>query len=161
MVQYPKIGGKIPSWANLHVSLSPYGGPTFQTEAFAAIDWDEKLDPEKVPGTGPMHIGRTDGVYDANASMTMYLDSHMQFLSALQDIAGPDNGYGGVEFDLQASYEPLNGSGGIWTVRLIGARIAGGSGKNAPGASATAIDTPLSIDRVEKITPQGKVLRLI
>lgn len=160
-IKYPKIQGAIPSWANIGISLAPYAGPEFRTDAFAALDCDHKLEPEKVPGTGPIHIGRTVGVYDANGSMSMYIDECMAFLEVLQNIAGDENGYGEVEFDINCSWEPLNRQGRIFTVRLIGARIAGDSMKNAPGATAAMFEMPLSIDRLEKITPTGKVLRLI
>lgn len=160
-LQYPKVKGSIVSWANLKTSLLPYDGPDFLTNAYAAVDWDEKLEPEKVKGTGPIHIGRTVGQYDANGSMSMYLDEGMAFQESLQNIAGDDNGFGEIEFDILCSWEPLNGEGRIFTVKLVGARIAGDAIKSAPGAGATVLEMPLSIDRVEKITPSGKVLRLI
>jgi hypothetical protein len=165
-VQYPKVKGSIVSWGNLKFVLQPLssnggGSQTFKTDAFAAVDWDEKLEPEKVPGAGPMHIGRTIGIYEANASMSLYKDEGLEFLKVLQTIAGQNNGYGEIEFDLILSWEPLNGQGRIFTVKLLGARIAGHSEKNAPGAGATVIEMPLSIDRVEKIAADGTVLRLI
>lgn len=162
-LQYPKIDGEYVSWAEIGISLETYGGKSFRTADFSALDWDHKLEPGRVEGTGPMHVGRTFGKYEANASMSMWIDSALAFQEALQDIDGKR--YGTVKFDIMCSYEPLSaegfaGSGRIITLKLVAARIAGEASKNAPGPDGTGIDMPLSIDRIEKILPNGKVLRL-
>jgi hypothetical protein len=161
--QYPKVKGSIVAWANIVIPLVPLDGQEFKTNAFAAIDWDDSLEQSKVPGTGPKHIGRAIGAYDANASMTMYLDEALEFQKALKAIATGQgfHGIGEVEFDIPVSWEPLNGQGRIFTVKILGARFAGRSMKNAPGANAAALEIPLSVSEVIPVAADGTELPLV
>ncbi len=154
----PLIQRAYVAYANIKCSLIPYLGPVFKTRDFAAIDWDHSIEIEKQPGTGVMHVGRAVGKYDANASITMYLDAATAFQESLllvnkTLIESP--------FDISVSWEPLNGKGRIWTAMIIGAIICNESSKNAPGPGGAAIEMPLSVDRVFKISPTGKEIRLV
>lgn len=159
--EYPVIDGQPTSWANLKVSLEAIGGPTFSTADFAALDFDETLEPSKVPGTGPMHRGMTVGMYDANGSMSMYQDRGTEFLRVLQASKQGRVGFGLVPFDIVAQWEPLGGEGSILSVRIIGCRIKGTSIKSAPGGDATVIEMPLAVSRIEWLASDGTVLRMV
>jgi hypothetical protein len=153
-----QIQGAYVSWANIGISLETYGGPSFRTSDFAAIDWDHGLEPSDVPGTGPMTVGRTIGMYKKSASMTMYMAKAYDFQKALQAIK-PGVGFMLIPFDLMAQWEPLDGDGAIFSVRLIACRIMSEASKNAPGGDANTLEMPLSISHIEKIHPDGTVLR--
>lgn len=151
--QYPLIAGAMTSWAELRLSLGIYGGPSFKTIDFAAFDWDESLTPAKVKGIGPRMIGRTVGEHDANASMSMYLDSFTQFQKALA-AAAASKGFSGIAlvvFDVFAAWSPLDGPNpsAVHKVKAVGARIQSRGIKSAPGPDATIVEIPLNIVRVE------------
>lgn len=145
--EFPLIQGQMVSWAEIGVSLSIYDGPSFSTKDFAAIDWDDSLEPGKVRGTGPHIIGRTVGEYDANGSMTMYYSKSVEFQRALAEI-NPKIGL--VVFDLLVQWSPIAGEGETYTVKLVGCRLAGRQVSSAPGTDATQKVMPLSVVRVEE-----------
>lgn len=151
--QYPLINGAMVSWAELGVSLGIYGGPSFRTSDFAALDWDESLTPAKVKGQGPRMIGRTVGEHDANGSMSMYLDAFTQFQKALSAAALSKgfSGIGLVVFDVFGSYSPLDGPNpaAVHSVKLVGCRLQQRGSKNEPSAEAIVIECPLSVVRIE------------
>lgn len=147
MNEFPLIQGQMVSWAEIGVKLEIYDGPSFQTTDFAAIDWDDALEPGKVRGTGPHIIGRTTGEYDANGSMTMYYEKSVAFQNELAQI-NPKIGL--VQFDLMVQWSPLAGEGETFTVKLVGCRLAGRQVSSAPGTDATQKVMPLSVVRVEE-----------
>ena len=160
LYDYPLLNGNPTSWANLKVSLEVIGGPTFITADFAALDFDETLEPTKVMGTGPQHRGMTVGQYDCNASMSMYLDQGYEFIKALTN-AGGGRGFGLVTFDISASYTPYGVEGGVKSVRILGCRVKGTAVKNAPGGDGSVLEMPLAASMLEWIAADGTVMRLV
>lgn len=164
--EYPQVQRGVTSWADLKIDLLPRNGPVFQTRDFAALDWDEKLEPSKVPGTGPMHVGRTRGVYEANGSMSMYINSALAFQRALSALT-LGNGYGVAVFDILAHYEPVvtaqdpEAATQILSVKLVGCRIVSAATKNAPGGDATVKEFGLSVTRIEEIGIDGLPIRML
>lgn len=157
----PKIQGTIASWANLSISLAPYGGQSFSTDAFAALDWDDKREPERVMGAGGNMLGGTDGEYQANGSMSMYLAQGVAFQEALQQIAGDGQRFGLISFDINCSWVPKRDPNqNIITAKLVGCRIAGRANKNATGSAATVLEMPLFVAEVQLIAPSGRALLL-
>ncbi len=144
---FPLIHGQYTSWAELKIALEIFGGDSFATKDFAALDWDDALTPGIVRGTGPSIIGRTVGEYEANASMTMHYAKSVEFQEKLALI---NRKIGLVTFDIVASWSPLDGQGRVFTVKLVGCRIAGRSVASAPGPDNTQKTMPLSILRVEE-----------
>lgn len=161
---YPTYQGEYLSFAEIKPVLSIGGQLDFKTRDFAAIDVDDELVPSKVRGAGPGIVGRTVGLYDANASMTMYQATFRAFQAALLKAAKEKghNKIGLVKFNLILMWSPLDGNGLIYTTRLIGARIQSRSNKNsATSADANAIEVPLSVVRVEEKDPEtGETLVL-
>jgi hypothetical protein len=147
MASYPTINGQYVSWAEMGISLEVYGGESYKTRDFAALDFDDSLTSEKVKGTGPEPIGRTVGEYEANGSMTMYYASARQFEAALASI-NPKIGL--VPFDIVVSWSPLSGDGEVNTVKLVSCRLQGRQVSSAPGPAATQQVMALSVMRVEK-----------
>lgn len=149
---FPLIDGQYVSWAEMGFSLEVYGGPSFQTKDFASADFSDKLEPGKVRGTGPLIVGRTFGQYDADASISMYLSSYINFQRALKAIAAIayQGRIGAVPFDVPISWEPLGGVGEVFSAKLVAARIAGRAIKAAAGSvDAIVMEIPLSIVRLE------------
>lgn len=165
-VEYPIVQRCVTSWADLKIDLSPRNGPVFQTRDFASLDWDEKLEPSKVPGTGPMHVGRTRGVYEANGAMSMYKNSALTFKKALYALT-LGAGYGVAVFDILAHYEPVvtaqdpEAATQIISVRLVGCRIVSSATKNAPGGDGTVDEMGLSVTRIEEIGIDGIPIRML
>lgn len=154
----PQIEGFYTSWAQLSIALSIMGGQDMLTSDFSALDWDHKLEGEKVPGTGPLHVGRTIGIYEAAASMTMWHSKGCEFQKALMDIgAARGLGYMQVPFNVVCSYEPIGQATPlIYTVKIPGCTIATEALKNASGAAPTALEFTLNVGGViEKVLPDG------
>lgn len=154
MADVPQINGQMVSWAELSLVLELHGGQSIRTKDFAAVDYSDTLEGAKVPGTGPKHVGTTVGVYNAEASITMYRAAFGVLQAALASLA---NGRAGLaKFDLTVSYEPLvdqsdpalGGTGQIITDVLRGCRLAGRSVSNAPGSDATQVQSALMIDEL-------------
>lgn len=158
--EYPEIQGSMTSWANIKVASEIHDGETFITRDYSAIDWDHALEVAAVPGTGPMPVGVADGAYTANGSMTMYARRALDFQKALM-ASKPGVGFMRIFFDLQLSWEPLEGDGEIITVKLVGCRIMSEAGKNAPGPDGAALEFPLFVTRVDKFHPDGTLIRAV
>lgn len=142
---FPMIGGAYTSWANIAINLALLGAADYRTKDFAALDWDHSLEPEIVPGTGPMPVGATVGIYAANASMTMYFDSGSDFQRALQAANPTTSGIGLAVFDITAHWSPKDNIGITREVRIVGARIKSVSNSNAPGSAAATLVFGLAV----------------
>jgi hypothetical protein len=147
VADFPSVAGQIVSWAEIGISLNIFGGQSFVTSDFSAVNWDESLEPGKVRGTGGRIIGRTVGEYDANGSMSMYYDKAKEFDRALAALK--PNQIGLVPFDVAVSWEPLSGDGTVHTCTLVGCRIAGRSVSNANGTDPTVVEYTLSVIRID------------
>lgn len=149
--EYPQVNGQMVGWAEIAVSIEIADGEKIQTRDIAAIDWSDKLEGAKVPGTGPSPVGRTTGAYDASGSMTMYRASYRRFMDALAQI---NSRVGLAVFDVIVSWSPLDEDGGTaedtYTTKLIGCRVQERQSSNAPGGDASQIVMPLSVLRVEE-----------
>jgi hypothetical protein len=148
-VEFPFIQGQAVSYAEIEIALAISGGVRFRTKDFAAIDWDDALEPGKVRGTGPEIISRTTGEYDANGSMTMYYAKSVEFQRALK-ARKPQVGIGLVVFDIVINWSPLDGEGEVFTAKLIGCRLAGRQVQSATGPDPTQKVMPLSVTRIEE-----------
>lgn len=152
MADYPQIQGIFYSWASLKVSVGD-----FETGDFAKVDWDDKLEPGAVRGTGPGKKGRTTGEYDTTASMAMYLDAATAFMARLAQI---NRSIGKVAWDLVAYWSEDDG-GTVHELKLEGCRIKSRKNSNAPGTDATVVEFELDVmvaylDGVALLDPQAE-----
>lgn len=153
---YPTYQGEYLSFAEIKPVLSIGGALDIKTKDFSAIDCNDSLTPSKVRGVGPGIRGRTVGIYDADATMSMYQASAVAFFSALLLAANAQghNKIALVKFNLILNWAPLDGIGLIYTTSIIGARVQERSQKNsATTADANVKEIPLSIIRVEEKDP--------
>jgi hypothetical protein len=161
---YPTFQGEYLSFAEIKPVLSIGGALDFKTKDYAAIDCNDSLVPSKVRGAGPGIRGRTVGIYDADASMSMYHASAIAFRAALL-VAAKAQGHNKialVKFDFILNWSPLDGIGLIYTTTIRGARIQERSQKNsATTADANISEMPLSVIRIEEFDPTtGEVIVL-
>ena len=161
MNEQPVVDGFYTSFAQLNIALAIAGGKAFQTQDFAALDWDHAMEGESVPGTGPIDRGETSGTYARNASMSMYYSQAVEFQKLLMDAgAALGLGYMQVRFNIVCHYEPIGQPEPlIYTVSIPGCRLKSEAVKNAPGAAATMIEMPLSVRGIiRKTMPDGTVI---
>ena len=161
---FPLLNGQYLSWAEIQPVISIFGGLDVKTKDFKEIDHSDTLAPGVARGVGPGKRGRTVGIYDADASMTMYKASAANFQAQLLKVAQA-NGHSRIAlvvFDLIMNWSPLDGVGQVYTTKILGARIKERSGKNsADSADASVIEIPLDVLRIEEIDPLGNILTLV
>lgn len=151
-MDFPLINGDYCSWACLEIKLAIFGGLTFVTADFTALDFEESKEPGVVPGTGGYARGRTGGMYLASASMSMNYERCVTFQQALEAIALAQgkltpNGKGdkwAIPFDVIAQWTP-NGLLLVHSIKIPGARLMNLSSSNAPGPDAASVTMPLSV----------------
>lgn len=148
-MEFPTLQGKFVSWSDINVRGAIYGGTTFRTSDWAAVDWSHGLEPGVIRGTGPTVLGHTTGEYSAEGSMTMWYDAGINFTRALSASGLPTVGYMRKKFDLVIQFEPKDEPGLVFTTKLLGCRIKGEQVSNAIGPEGTQIVFPLAILRVE------------
>lgn len=141
-----KIDGEYFSWAELEVAFGVIKGPVFSTEDIAALDFSDKVEPGAVRGAGPKKRGTTVGLYDADASFSLYLDAAGVFMNKLKTV-NPRITL--VHFNISAVWAPLSLGGRTIHAKLIGCRIKERQVQNAPSADATMMVFPLDITDLE------------
>lgn len=161
---YPLLQGQYLSWAEIRPVMSIFGGLDVKTKDFQAFDFNDSLSPTKVRGVGPGFRGRTVGLYDADASMTMYRAAGIDLQTQLYKQA-QKNGHSRIAlvvFNLVLDWSPLDGNGQVYTTNIVACRIKERSSKNASSsADASTIEFPLDILGLEEVDPLGNVLKLV
>lgn len=136
--RYPNIRGKRMSFAS--VSLSMNG--QVPTVAFKDISYDDTLSPVKVMGTSPIPLGRTEGTYEANASVEIYREEFDDFMKTLGALAN-GAGFKETSFDIVITYSE-NGTDVI-TDTLVGCRIESNPSKATQGADPLTVPVKLNV----------------
>jgi hypothetical protein len=144
---YPTIQGFAPSWADIKVRIPLYDGDEVKTNDIAAINWSDTVETGKKRGTsGGRVTGSTTGQYDAEASITFYLDGWRRFRRAL---AAKNKRISLVRFDVIVQHTPP-GETDIHTAKLVGCRVLSRSAQETEGADPSKREIPLEVIRVEE-----------
>lgn len=77
-ISYPDINGKRYSWASIKVNIGNQ-----QYLGVKSINFNEKVDPQKIHGTGQNIIGATAGMYDADGDVEVYQAEADDIITAL------------------------------------------------------------------------------
>ena len=105
----------------------------------SSIDYDTELSPGEVRGTRAQLLARTRGSHKASSSMEMSKRDGQDFLDNLGD------GYGGVVFDVVASYPGDPATSDMITDVVRGARITKVSQSASEGDEAIMMKFDLSV----------------
>jgi hypothetical protein len=110
------------------------------------LSYSDTLAPGKVRGTGAAIRGRTQGIYDAEGSVSMY-KAEFQLLAQALQILRPDLGFGVVPFTISASYG--KDAATLLTDVLIGCRIKKVDNSHKEGSDALMVKLDLDVLRIE------------
>jgi hypothetical protein len=140
--EFPTINGADTSWADLTLAFPIYGGKVFRTADFSAVKIDESVDPGEKRGKGSRASGSTVGTYKANASVSLYIGAHLQFIEALKVIAKQRQiPITLVTFEV-AGFFKTPGSP-KQSFQVLGARVIGRTLDLKNSNEATEVETPL------------------
>ena len=140
MADYPLINGLKWDWSSAEISINAGAGGSQTFIGIKELSWTESLEPGIVRGTSAQKLARTRGEHDAEATMVMYTEDAMEFLSTLGD------GYGEVSFDITCSW---SGPGTpTKTARLEGARIVSKEGGGSQGTDPLEMSFDLDVLKV-------------
>lgn len=140
-IDYPMIAGRRYSWASVIVNVG-----NAQFLGCKSINFNEKVDPQKIHGTGQNIIGSTSGMYDADGDIEFY-QAEADLLVAAINTASGNRGWGNFPIPIQVQYiddfQPVTTI--LLTVRLVG-RTGGGS---ESGEALTSKFTMFFLDTIE------------
>lgn len=134
-IPYPLVNGTRHSWAQIETKVQGV-----LIVGFQEINYNDKLTPEKEYGQASEPIGRTQGEYLAEGSMTLLLAEFNVLIQTL----GP--GYKQKVFPITVSYS----ADGLETIvdQLIGCRITEVDASNAKGPGGTVRKCTLDLMKV-------------
>lgn len=126
-------------------------GPRVLTR-FSAINYEHGVEQGVLRGNGPRALGSTRGQYDANGSMTVYLEEYDLLTTALLALPTPIGGYMEKRFPVVVTYsEPSTGR--LLVDTLTGVRILRERRSYSAGADALMVEVDIHIF---DITVNGK-----
>lgn len=114
-LEYPKINGERASWADVEFKLDgrySYG--------VTDVDYSTALEPGGVRGSGARKIGRTTGLEENEASITMLKQEADAFIKRLSQLSG-GRGFGRKSFDMIVQYS--HDTAEVVTDELRGCRV--------------------------------------
>lgn len=164
---YPILNGIAPSWADIVVKVTPYGGALFTTKDIAAINTSRTVEVgEKRGASGGQVIATTTGAESSEGSITFYRSGFQQALRNLIVIAEANGLVRGnqvaislVHFDIQVQHTPP-GSVEIFDRRLRGCRFTGDTMNAAEGTDAQQVEVPLHIKKIVDMIDGKEVVLL-
>lgn len=151
-----------PSWADISITITPYGAPITEIIEISGISWGRTVEIGERRGTsGGRVTARTTGSATFEASATFYRSGYRKLLKALAEVA-PTRGnqvqVGLVGFDILVQHTPP-GETEIYTTKIKGCRLVGDSSDMAEGSDADTLEVTLNpIEVVQIINEQEIVL---
>lgn len=160
---YPTLDGIVPSWADIIVKASPYGGALLDIKDIAAINTGTTVEVGSQQGaSGGRIMARTTGAVTHEASWTLYRSGYQKLVRGLQLIApvrGNQRLVSLVHFDIQVQHTPP-GSIEIYEYRLKGCRLLGRQMNSAEGTEAERVEVPLSVLSIVDVVDGAEVVYL-
>jgi len=120
-------------------------GPALIISRVQSINYEHGVDQGVLRGTSPHMLGSTRGQYDANASLTMYLEDWALAKAALMVMPTP-GGFMEKRFPILVTYAELTRKPIVDT--LTGARVIRVRRGNSVGPDPVSVDLDLHVMRI-------------
>lgn len=160
---YPVLDGIAPSWADITVSLTPYGGELLDVKDIAAINTGTTVEVGEQRGaSGGRVMRRTTGSVSHEASMTLYKSGWNKLLRKLKEAATERAGQkrvGLVHFDIFIQHIPPDESD-EYEIKILGCRLMGRSANSAEGTDADQVEVPLSVGQIVDVIDGEEIVML-
>jgi hypothetical protein len=161
--EFPVLDGIAPSWADISVKASPYGGALIETPDLAAINTGRSIEVGVQRGaSGGRVMQTTTGQGDQECSLTLYQNGFQKFLRALMALAPSRNGQvvlSIVHFDIQIQFQPP-GSVEIYERHVRGCRVISDALNPAEGSEANKVEVGLHCKQIVDIIDGREVVLL-
>jgi hypothetical protein len=151
--EFPVYDAIAPSWADISVKASPYGGALVELADVAAVNTGCTVEVGLQRSPGGRIKKRTTGQVDYEASLTVYQGGYHPFMRSLGALAPTRNGQKIltlVHFDIQMLFTPP-GSVEIYERHVRGCRLTSNALNPAEGTDANKIEIGLSCIQVVDI----------
>lgn len=146
---FPLLNDIEPSWADIGLIIPIYTGPTFKTEEITAVKWSDKINVGVRTSPDGRKRSATTGIYEPEASITLYRSSARKFQRALALSSVPFGGkISRVKFDILISHTPP-GEADIYKVAIIGCRVTGRAGDYKQGTDPDTVEIPLFVGSIK------------
>jgi len=149
---FPTLDGIDPSWADVSLTLSVYGGSILSTLDVVAIKSGAKVDVGEKKIFGRV-VATTTGSVSSEGSLTVYRSGHLKLLTALMEKAPEKNGQllvSLVHFDILYELTPP-GSDLIFRRKMKGCRLIGDNHDMKDGTDPDQVECPLHVKQVVNI----------
>ncbi len=151
-LEYPLINGVRYSWASVKVNVN-----NTQFLGCKSINFSEKVDPQKIHGTGQNIIGATAGMYDADGDAEFYQQEADTIISSL------GVGWGNRPLTITVQYiddgQPTVTK--TLTVRFVGRTQGGSESAEAMTSKFTMFFLAPVVDNGITMVPPGAVTSLL
>ncbi len=119
-------------------------------QGVAEINFSDSVEREKIWGTSRKPIAGTDGQYDCEGSIGLYLYESIRLVEALGALAAAQGrtGYYDVPFDVTVKYAHTNEP--VKTVVLRQCKLANGDAGHQPGAEGLTVTHDLFVMDIER-----------
>jgi hypothetical protein len=164
---YPTFDGEAQSWADIKVTLQPYGGAELAAGSISDVSLGVSVERGEQRSAGGALVALTGGQETCEGSITWYADGWDAAQEALAAVAiakgwVDGNGtarIGKVPFDVVIQHELVDGS--IRQVDMKGCRLNGHSSDFTEGTDADKIETPVSVMRIVRRTAKGTAVSML
>jgi hypothetical protein len=107
MATFPLINGFYPAFSDVVFRVGIAGGATLQIVGCSSIDYDDDLKRSKVYGAQKVPLGLTSGKYEANGSVTMFVNPANLLISTLALAGIALGGFRFVPLTVTVSWQPV------------------------------------------------------
>jgi hypothetical protein len=144
---FPSLNDIEPSWADIAVTFTVFGGDALDMADIASLKWDDKVATgERRGASGGRVMARTTGELTSSASAELYRGGHRRLIKSLMAKA-PQRGnqrlISLVGFDILIQHTPP-GESEIYQVKLTGCRLLGRSLDMKEGTDADKVSVELN-----------------
>lgn len=159
---FPSLNDVEPSWADIQVTFTAYGGKLLDMVDIAAIKWSRKVEVGVRRGaSGGRVMARTTGEGSQEATATLYRSGLRRLIKSLisqAPVRGRQVIIGNVGFDVLIQHTPP-GEFEIYQTKIKGCRYLGDSDDMKEGTDADKIEVTLNpIEIVNIVNGQEVVL---
>lgn len=159
---FPILDGIAPSWADITIKCSIYGGALLDVKDIAAINSATTVEVGEQRGTSGRRMKRTTGQSSEEASWTLYRSGYQKLLRNLASVAparGNQKRVSLVHFDIQVQHTPP-GDDEIYEYIIKGCRLMGRTLNGAEGVDADQVEVALNPIQIVDIIDGEEVVML-
>jgi hypothetical protein len=159
---YPSLNDIDPSWADIGVTFTVFGGALIEMADIAGLKWSRKVEVgERRGASGGRVMARTTGQGSQEASATLYrggLRRLIKGLAAKAPLRGNQRLIALVAFDIMVQHTPP-GETEIYQTKIKGCRYLGDSDDMKEGNEADKVEVTLNpIEIVQIVNGEEIVL---